>query len=163
MPAVLRMRQGGYFFSAIGMPAADLMWAVERVPGLEILPDTSHCGLYLNGRRMAAGELEPASGDRAIPWLEPWLEFVRQLPSEPADTLGYFSSFGKHAVNAQISNAKGILGEGLPYAMGDYDLDPTIRWLGQNAQHIITETLEPNQDDAVYMKDALVRMRKALT
>jgi hypothetical protein len=64
--------------------------------------------------------------------------------------------------NAQVSNAAGILGEGLPYAEGDFILDPTIRWLGAHARHIVTETLEHNNDDAVHMRDALRRMRAVM-
>ena len=64
--------------------------------------------------------------------------------------------------NAQVSNAAGVLGEGLAYAEGDFDLDPAIRWLGQHARHIVTETLEAHNDDAVNMRDALRRMRLAL-
>jgi hypothetical protein len=65
--------------------------------------------------------------------------------------------------NAQISNAAGVLGEGRPYADGDFDLDPAIRWLGRHALHIVTETIEPDNDDAVYMRDALRRARLVLT
>jgi hypothetical protein len=71
-------------------------------------------------------------------------------------------SLQPHVANAQISNAAGVLGEGLPYAEGDFDLDPAIRWLGRQAQHIVTETLEVNHDDAITMRDALTRMRAAL-
>jgi hypothetical protein len=52
-----------------------------------------------------------------------------------------------------------VLGEGLPYGEGDYDLDPSIAWLGQHVRHIVTETLEANNNDAVWMRDALRRMR----
>jgi len=162
MPAVLRMRQGGYYFSPIGMPGADLHWAAEQVPGLKLLPDTSHAGLYLNARAAAFGRRPITDEERLIPWLDPFLDYVRQLPDEPDSLLGYFQSLQPYVVNAQISNASGLLGEGLPYDEGDYDLDPTIQWLGQHAQHIVTETLEPNQDDAVYMRDALVQMRRVV-
>jgi hypothetical protein len=64
--------------------------------------------------------------------------------------------------NAQISNASGVLGEGLPYADGELDLDPAIRWLGRHAEHIVTETIEANNDDAICMRDALKRSRAAL-
>ena len=61
--------------------------------------------------------------------------------------------------NAQVSNASGVLGEGLPYAVGDFDLDPTIAWLKTNTRHVVTETIEDSNDDAVHMRDALRRMR----
>lgn len=160
MPPVLRMRRGGYYFTPIGMAGEDLRWLCQQAPGLAILPDTSHAGLYLNAQRAAANR-DP--GDAAgQPWLETLLNYVRELPPEPADVLEYFQSFGRLVANAQVSNASGLLGEGLRYAEGEYDLDPTIRWLGTSAQHIVTETLESNQDDAAGMKDALRRMRAAL-
>jgi hypothetical protein len=53
MPPVLRMRRGGFYFTPIGMASEDLRWVVEQVPGLKLLPDTSHAGLYLTARRAA--------------------------------------------------------------------------------------------------------------
>ncbi len=164
VPPVARMRQGGFYFTPIGMASADLRWTVERVPGLAILPDTSHAGLYLNARAAATAPRPPAPEPvtRREPWLDPLLAYICQLPEEAPSLLGYFESLAPHVENAQISNAAGLLGEGLPYADGDFDLDPTIRWLGEHARHIVTETLEPDQDDAVFMRDALKRMRKVL-
>lgn len=162
MPPVLRMRQGGFYFTPIGMASRDLLWLAEQIPGLRILPDTSHAGLYLNAR--AAAERRRLAEAEAVeqPWLAPLLQFIRYLPEEADDLLGYFQTFGELVENAQVSNAAGILGEGLPYAEGDFDLDPTIRWLDTGARCIVTETLEPDNDDACYMRDALRRMRVAL-
>jgi hypothetical protein len=162
MPPVLRMRRNDFAFTPIGMASADLRWLVEQLPGLKLLPDTSHTGLYLNARR-----LEP---DPAYPWSAPLAMYLKQLPEEAPDPaedqdsglVGYMDSLRPHVENAQISNAAGVLGEGLPYAEGDFDLDPAIRWLGQHAQHIVTETIEANNDDAIAMRDALKRMRTAL-
>ncbi len=166
VPPVARMRQGGYYFTPVGMASADLVWSVEHVPGLAILPDTSHAGLYLNARALSEGRVDlrtvEPSNLEPRDWLEPLLAYVRQLPEEASTLAGYFQSLQPHVVNAQVSNARGLLGEGLPYGEGDFDLDPAIRWLGDRAEHIVTETLEPNQDDAVYMREALVRMREAL-
>ncbi|MBI2756004.1 MAG: hypothetical protein HYX52_04750 [Chloroflexi bacterium] len=165
MPPVLRMREGGYFFTPIGMAAADLLWLAQEIPGLAILPDTSHAGLYLNARALAEGRgtgLGEAWGDGHV-WREPLLRFLRHgLPSEPDSLLGYVRQFGGRCANAQVSNAAGILGEGLPYAEGDFNLAPAIAWLGEHARHIVTETLEANQDDARWMRDAYQRMRAVL-
>ena len=152
MPPVLRMRRGGFAFTPIGMASADLLWLAEQVPGLAILPDTSHAGLYLNARRMVS------QGEFAA-----LLDFIRQLPEEPPDLLGYLQRFAPCVANAQVSNAEGLLGEGLPYSAGDFDLDSAIAWLGSVAQHIVTETLEPDVNDAVFMRDAVRRMRAVLT
>jgi hypothetical protein len=154
MPPVLRMRRGGFSFTPIGMASQDLVWLAERIPGLAILPDTSHAGLYLNARRL--------SPDPEAPWSAPLLAYIRQLPDEARDLLGYLQSFAPYVANAQVSNATGLLGEGAPYAEGDFDLDPAIAWLGQTAEHIVTETLEPDSSHAVYMRDALRRVRAVL-
>jgi hypothetical protein len=154
MPPVLRMRRSDFAFTPIGMASEDLRWLVERLPGLRLLPDTSHTGLYLNARR-----LEP---DPQYAWSAPLSKYLNALPKEAPDLVGYMQSLEPHVENAQISNAFGVLGEGLAYGEGDFDLDPAIRWLGQHAGHIVTETLEANNDDAVLMRDALRRMRLAV-
>jgi hypothetical protein len=154
MPLVLRMRRADFAFSPIGMPSADLVWLCEQVPGLKVLVDTSHAGLYLNARR--------SRSLAQYAWSEPVLRFVRGLPPEAPDVLGYLQSFGPYLENAQVSNAAGLLGEGLAYAEGEIDLDACVRWLSTTTRHVVTETLEPDNDDAVFMRDALRRMRRAL-
>ncbi len=159
MPPVMRMRVGGWYFSSIGMASEDLRWLVDRVPALKILPDTSHAGLYLTARAVARSSA-PRGG--AAPWQEPLFAYLRQLPDEAPDLLGYCQSLAPAVANAQVSNSAGLLGEGLPYGDGDYDLDPVIAWLGRNTEHIVAETLEPDNDNAVTMRDALRRMRLVL-
>jgi hypothetical protein len=88
-------------------------------------------------------------------------DYLQHLPEEEADLMGYIGSLPK-LENAQVSNAAGVLGEGLAYDRGDYDLDPVIRWLATHTRHIVTETLESNNDDAVLMRDALQRVRMVL-
>jgi hypothetical protein len=55
-----------------------------------------------------------------------------------------------------------VLGEGLGYGDGEIDLDAVIAWLSEHTRHIVTETLETNNDDAVGMREALRRMRLAV-
>jgi hypothetical protein len=153
MPPVLRMRRADFAFTPIGMASADLRYVTERVDGLRTLADTSHAGLYLNARRLPP---DPASA-----WSVPLRRYLDQLPAESADLLGYLGSLPR-LENAQVSNAAGVLGEGLAYAEGDFDLDPVIAWLGARVRHIVTETLEANHDEAILMRDALRRMRTVL-
>jgi hypothetical protein len=267
MPPVLRMRRSDFAFTPIGMCSEDLNWMAERAPGVRVLVDTSHAGLYLNARALAhaagrntqdaapghdvpsvaaahqppsdsagpktanrtaggapqnrarrekaseAASREPQTGPSArtsqsdaaashsgaqsceraddnaapggrpqrdatsrlpkssapdhntpqdAPWREPLLRFLRQLPSDGPTVLDYVQRFGAQLENAQVSNAAGLLGEGLPYAEGELDLDPIIAWLGQHTRHIVAETVERNHDDAVFMRDALRRMRAVL-
>ena len=57
--------------------------------------------------------------------------YLDQLPSEAPDLVGFMAVLSPRVENAQVSNAAGVLGEGLAYADGDFDLDPAMRWLGQ--------------------------------
>ena len=187
------------------MAADDLWWLVERLPGLRVLADTSHAGLYLNARRLPP--------DPAYAWSAPLASYLRQLPDEAAGQadlpgsgagqtqspheaagqghvpgeaagrptaqsgeregtataaegatatlLNYLKNL-PNVENAQVSNAHGILGEGLAYGQGDFDLDPAIAWLGAHVKHIVAETIEASNDDAILMRDALRRMRMVL-
>jgi hypothetical protein len=153
MPPVLRMRRNDFAFTPIGMASADFHYLHERIPGLRVLVDTSHAGLYLNARRLPA--------DPALEWSAPLKRYLDQLPDEPDDLIGFMAAFPE-LENAQVSNAAGVLGEGLAYADGDFDLDPAMRWLDARVRHIVTETLEAHNDDAVNMREALRRVRMAL-
>jgi hypothetical protein len=153
MPPVLRMRRNDFAFTPIGMAAADFAYLVERVDGLRTLVDTSHAGLYLNARRGQA--------HAAYAWSGPLVNYLKQLPGEAEDLIGFMASLPA-LENAQVSNAAGVLGEGLAYAEGELDLDAASRWLAEHVRHIVTETLEANNDDAILMRDALRRMRMAL-
>ena len=153
MPPVLRMRRADFSFTPIGMASADFRYLVEWLPELRVLVDTSHAGLYLNARRLPV--------DRSMPWNAPLRRYLDELPEEPADLVDFLDAFPS-VENAQISNAAGLLGEGLAYGDGDFDLDPSMRWLNANVQHIVTETLEHDNNDAVNMRDALRRVRVAL-
>jgi hypothetical protein len=153
MPPVLRMRREDFAFTPIGMASADFRYLVEWLPRLRVLVDTSHAGLYLNARRLPP--------DPNVPWNGPLRRYLDRLPQEPDDLVGFLGVF-PNLENAQISNAAGLLGEGLPYAEGEFDLDPAMRWLDAHAQHIVTETLEANNDEAVNMRAALRRVRMAL-
>jgi len=153
MPPVLRMRRDDFSFTPIGMASADFRYLVEWIPGLRVLVDTSHAGLYLNARRLSV--------DPSLAWSGPLKSYLAELPGESSDLIGFMAAFPA-LENAQISNAAGVLGEGLPYADGDFDLNPAIRWLNAQVRHIVTETLEASNDDAVNMRAALRRVRMAL-
>lgn len=153
MPPVLRMRRADYAFTPIGMASEDFHELVTRVQGLRVLADTSHAGLYLNARRLPP--------DPEYRWSGPLSDYLAQLPPEADDLSGYVSDLPA-LENSQVSNAAGILGEGLPYAGGDYELDPIMRWLSVHTRHIVTETLEADNDNAVNMRDAITNIRRAL-
>ena len=64
--------------------------------------------------------------------------------------------------NCHISNAAGLLGEGLPYGEGRFDLDAIVPRLAATAPYLVTETLEPDHDRAVFMRDAYARIMAAI-
>jgi hypothetical protein len=158
MPPILRMRQGGFFYSAIGLAAEDLAWLCDRVPGLRTTLDLSHAGLYLNARRHAALGNGSAEEPGAFPEL---FGFVRQLPAVDG-LLAYAESLGRTLLTCHVANASGLLGEGEPYDRGDLDLDAVVRALAPRTSYFVTETLERDPDSAVEMARALAGMRRAL-
>ncbi|MCC6179637.1 MAG: TIM barrel protein [Chloroflexi bacterium] len=154
MPPILRMRESGFFYSAIGMPPQDMTALTSAVPGLKIVLDTSHAQLYLNVRR---GVREDVAGQN----LGPLYGFVAEAPG--VDTIAaYVDALGDDLVACHIANAAGLLGEGMPYGEGDLDLDSLVPLLARRARYLVTETLEPDNNRADLMRDARERAERAL-
>ena len=59
VPPVLRMREGRFMHSVIGMEPLDLIKLSQLVPGVKAIIDVSHAQLYLNAVNLPA-ELVPA-------------------------------------------------------------------------------------------------------
>jgi sugar phosphate isomerase/epimerase len=53
VPPVLRMREGRYLYTPLGMAPEDVRWFIDRVPGVMTTLDVSHAQLYVNARAMA--------------------------------------------------------------------------------------------------------------
>ncbi len=150
MPLVLRMRESGFYYSAIGMPPRDLVELAEAVPGLRVVLDTSHAQLYLNARRGLDERVDRHD-------FTPLRRFVAEAPG--VDSLeSYLQTLGDLVVACHIANASGLLGEGLPYGEGDLDLDAVLPALAARARYLVTETLEVDPNHAVLMRDAQARM-----
>ena len=146
MPPILRMRESGYYYSAIGMPAQDMVALCEAVPGLRVILDTSHAQLYVNLRR---GIDEDVPGQD----LTPLRRFV-EVVGGPDTLTDYLDALGDLTFAAHLANAGGLLGEGWPYAQGDLDLDAFLPRLAARVEYLVTETLEPDNDNAVLMREA---------
>jgi sugar phosphate isomerase/epimerase len=154
MPPILRMRESGWYYSAIGMPPQDMVALAEAVSGIRVILDTSHAQLYLNVRRGV---------DEAVPGqdLTPLRQFVADAPG--VDTLDqYVDALGDTLMSCHVANAAGLLGEGLPYGEGDIDLDQLLRRLDGQAEFLVTETLEPDNNRADLMREARERALRAL-
>jgi sugar phosphate isomerase/epimerase len=154
VPPVLRMRESRYLYTPLGMAPEDLVWFLDRVPGLMITLDVSHAQLYVNARNMAdQGDTDPE--------VEPLMRHLRHFP--PIESVDAFlDAFGSSIFEAHVSNASGLLGEGARYGEGDIDMEHVIGRLARTARYLVTETLEPNNDDAVYMREAQTGMASVL-
>src|SRR6266699_3066422 len=128
-------------FRASGAVDADAVekflgfYAAARVPELGFTIDTSHAALFRSFATIYPGLF-------AHPWDEE-LELGR-----------YVEELGPHAQVAHVSDAHGLLGEGLPYGGGELELDPVVRRLGELVRFIVAEINEPDPARSVEMKRA---------
>src|SRR5690349_5059769 len=100
VPPVLRMRTGGVYLSPVGGHWRDLLEWRERVPELRFTLDTSHAALF----KSFAGSYPTLFG----------LDSDEDLELER-----YVEELGPHSEVAHVSDAHGLLGEGLPYGSGE--------------------------------------------
>src|SRR3954468_21673264 len=124
VPPVLRQRSGGVFLSPVGGHWRDLLHWRARVPELGFTLDTSHAALF----RSFAATYPSLFG----------LESDEGLELER-----YVEELGPASEVAHVSDAAGLLGEGLNYGSGELDLDPVVRRLAQLMPAIVAETTEP--------------------
>jgi nucleoside-diphosphate-sugar epimerase/sugar phosphate isomerase/epimerase len=144
VPPVLRMRTGGVFLSPIGGHWRDLRAMRERIPALGFTIDTSHAALFRSFAAAYPSLFGLASDDE--------LYLAR-----------YVEELGPHAEVAHVSDAHGLLGEGLPYGAGELDLDPVVARLGQLVSFVVAEINEPDPARSPEMKAAYRRIERALT
>lgn len=144
VPPVLRMRTGGVFLSPIGGHWRDLLAWREAVPELGFTFDTSHAALFRNFAA-AYPTLLGSTAEEGELGLD---RFVEEL--------------GPAADVAHVSDASGLLGEGLPYGHGELDLDPVVARLGQLVQFIVAEINEPDHARSESMKAGYRAIERAL-
>lgn len=154
VPPVLRMREGAYLYTPLGMAPEDVAWFIDRVPGLMATLDVSHAQLYVNARAMA----ERGEGDEGV---QPLMRFLRRFPAIQS-VEAFVDTLGSSIFEAHVSNASGLLGEGARYGEGDIDMERVIGRLARTARYLVTETLEPDNDRAVYMREAQSGMADVL-
>jgi nucleoside-diphosphate-sugar epimerase/sugar phosphate isomerase/epimerase len=143
VPPILRMRTGGVFLSPLGGHWRDLLEWRERVPDLRFTVDTSHAALF-----------------RSFAAVYPGLFGLES--AEDLDLDRYVEALGPHAEVAHVSDAHGLLGEGLPYGAGELDLDPVVRRLGRLVRFVVAEINEPDPARSVDMKRAYRAIERAL-
>ncbi len=143
VPPVLRMRTGGVFLSAVGGHWRDLLAWRERVPELGFTLDTSHAALF---RSFAA----------TYPTL------FGLYSDEELELERYVEELGPAAEVAHVSDAHGLLGEGLPYGEGELELDGVVRRLGELVPFVVAEINEPDQRRSPNMKAGYRAIERAL-
>jgi nucleoside-diphosphate-sugar epimerase/sugar phosphate isomerase/epimerase len=143
VPPVLRMRTGGVFLSPVGGHWRDLQMWCDRIEGLRTTFDTSHAALFASFAAAYPTLFGLASDDE--------LELARY-----AEELAPLSDV------AHVSDAHGLLGEGLPYGSGELDLDPVVRRLGERVPYIVAEINEPDPARSHDMKAGYRAIERAL-
>jgi nucleoside-diphosphate-sugar epimerase/sugar phosphate isomerase/epimerase len=143
VPPVLRMRTGGVYLSPVGGHWRDLVEWHERVPGLRVTLDTSHAALFASFAAAYPSLFGLASdGELSLP------RYVQEL--------------GPISEVAHVSDAHGLLGEGLPYGSGELDLDPAVRRLGDLVPYVVAEINEPDPARSPDMKAGYRAVERAL-
>ena len=107
-----------------------------------------------NARALA----ERKQGDEGV---QPLMRFLRRFPTIPSVET-FVDLLGSSIFEAHVSNASGLLGEGARYGEGDIDMERVIGRLARTARYLVTETLEPDNDRAVYMREAQTGMADVL-
>jgi hypothetical protein len=153
IPPVARQREGSYMSTIVGMSAGDLVFFAERFPPVKVAVDLSHAGLFLNALRTSPAAVEPG--------LAPIVSYLAGLDDSP-EIEDYLALLEPHLFEAHVSNARGLLGEGLPYGEGDLDLDALTARLAGRLRYLVTETLEDDPDRGLHMREAQRRMEAVL-
>lgn len=142
VPPALRMRIGGLFLSEVGGHWRDLLRARELVPELGFTFDTSHAGLFRSFAAAYPSLFGLVSDDELE--LDRWVD-----------------ELGEHVNVAHVSDAHGLLGEGLPYGAGELDLDPVVSRLAASARYLVAEINEPDPARSPDMKAAYRAIERA--
>jgi nucleoside-diphosphate-sugar epimerase len=143
VPPVLRMRTGGVYLSPVGGHWQDLLAWRARVPGLGFTLDVSHAALF-----------------RAFAVAYPGLFGLTS--AEGLEVERFVEELGPATEVAHVSNAAGILGEGLPYEEGELVLDPIVRRLGELVPYVVAEINEPDHRRSPSMKAGYRSVERAL-
>lgn len=148
IPPIARMRESTTMHSSIGMEPTDLIYFADNVDGLRLTLDVSHAQLYINAAR---GDSDQPSD------LQPLFSVLRAR--RVASNLDEFIDLVADRVfEVHVSNATGVWGEGLPYERGELNLDAIMARLLPLVHYIVTETIEPNADQATLMRQARERI-----
>ncbi len=154
IPPVARQRESSYMCTPIGMSSSDLVYFATQFPGLGVTVDLSHAGLYLNGLRMDPFDAPPEAA--------PVVGYLSTFDDD-SDMESYLRAVRPYLFEVHVSNARGLLDEGLPYDEGDLNLDALAARLAPDLRYFVTETLEPDPDRGIHMREAQRRLEAVLS
>jgi hypothetical protein len=159
VPPICRMRRSAYVFTPIGVEPEDLVACVGAAPGLRLTLDTSHAQLAVNAFR---GVPPPSTGDRRGDRdLGPPAAYYRGRGGPPS-LEEFIAPLLPWVESVHVSNAAGLLDEGLPYEEGDADLDGAVGRLAPHARYFVTEPLDPDERHAVLKRRMQARLSARL-
>lgn len=147
VPPVARMREARLMTSPIGGPPEHLSRLADRVDGLRFTVDTSHAQLFLNAANAAGCEGEFAALTRSA-----------AASSRARSMADFLAPLRGRIETVHVSDAEGLLGEGLPYGQGAMDLDSAVDLLLPETRWVVTEILEPDPDRSEAMREAWRRI-----
>jgi sugar phosphate isomerase/epimerase len=148
VPPVARMRESRFMTSTVGCAPEHLARLADRVAGLRFTLDTSHAQLFLN----AVGD--SPEGDARFTTLRRALARI----SAARTMADFVEPLRGRIETVHVSDAEGLLGEGLPYGEGTMDLDAAIDRLLPETKWFVTEILEPAPNRSEYMRAAWARI-----
>jgi hypothetical protein len=153
IPPVSRMRESRVMTSSIGVFPSDMVWVAQQLDDVAFTLDLSHAHLSVNAQTWAGNQ-----DDRSLDFLVE--SFSSQ--AEVVDLVEFVDVVLRDVVTVHVSDAQGLLGEGLPYGVGDAPLDAALRRLLPTVSYLVTEVLEPNPDRCPEMRAAeekLIKLR----
>jgi hypothetical protein len=153
VPPICMMREGSPAYSLLGVSYEDMSYLCNHTGGLQVTLDISHAQLYVN-----ATQTDPTT---VAPSFASIVELYRH-PAAVCDWREYVRALDGLLCNAHISNARGVTGEGLACCDGDLDLADVARTLAKSCRFLVTETIEPDADRAVRMREVQQCLIKAL-
>ncbi|MBM4418382.1 MAG: hypothetical protein FJ033_08740 [Chloroflexi bacterium] len=133
IPPIGRMRESAFMTSPVGIIAEDFLELCARVPGTRVTFDTSHASLLVN--LLADSPPDPIYADLR--------EDLLRL-TQAYSAVAYLDALGSLTTSAHVSDARGVLGEGLEYGAGDAPLDAMMAPLFKHCGSIVAEVLEPD-------------------
>ncbi|HUE76267.1 MAG TPA: hypothetical protein VMP10_05500, partial [Chloroflexota bacterium] len=136
--------------SSIGVLASDLVWVGRGIDGLAFTLDLSHAHLSANAQTRVVDQ-----ADRSLDSLVDSLS----EQAEVANLLDFVEQVSSDVVTVHVSDAKGLLGEGLAYGSGDAPLDVALRHLLPRVKFLVTEVVEPDPNRCPNMRVVEERLR----